>query len=655
MNTTRLGSTFEPLEPRCVPTAFGVPWADPSRLTLSFTPDNTPALSGPSTLHSKLNAVAPPAAWQREILRAFQTWAAFTNVNIGLVADGGQPLGALGAPQGDKRFGDVRVAAAPMSAGVVGSASPFSWSGTTLGGDLFLNSNAPYRAGGSGAGYDLYSVALHEAGHVLGLDHSADPRSVMAGRYSDRTNPLDGCCCPGCLSRTGLTAGDVAAVRAMYGTRTPDAADAAGGNDSFARAGGIPSAGALTGRLSTEGDLTTASDVDFYRFTTPLGLGLTGLSIRLKAEGLSLLTPKVTVYDAAGRVVASGVSYDPTNNDVLVRVANPRGLSTYFVKVEGATDDVFGIGGYQLDVGFEYWGVLNTLNPVLSLTAPVLDLGRDDLLGNAVSLLPRVGAEADARFDYTHRASVESSSDVDSYRVRAPGGAGPVNLNVMVWALEEQGLRPRVKVFDAAQRPVAFRVLANEAGVMSVVVPNAAAGAEYFIQVSGQDGSRGGYFLGVDFNRLAPPTFDGIGTGTLQPGSSTTATLDVTRDGVFQFALGAEALAAGGGGVTLTVTDEAGRVVATVSGDGGRLAATRVTYLAAGRYTLRYDYRPTGGTSAAVRFQLALLRLSEGVGPYATDSTASGEGQFQESESHNAGYSYSGHSTSFWSGEAYYF
>ena len=57
---------------------------------------------------------------------AFQTWAVQTNLNIGLVADGGQPLGTNGAVQGDARFGDIRVAAAPRLAGTWWPAPPRS-------------------------------------------------------------------------------------------------------------------------------------------------------------------------------------------------------------------------------------------------------------------------------------------------------------------------------------------------------------------------------------------------------------------------------------------------------------------------------------------------------------------------------------------------
>src|SRR6185312_16909960 len=105
----------------------------------------------------------------------------------------------------------------------------------------------------------------------------------------------------------------------------------------------------IPGRLDAAGDLTTAADVDYYKFTVPLLGGLTGISVRLSADGQSLLTPSVTVYNSGGRVVASGKSTDPTNNDISLRFGSSLFGGSYYVKVDGATAD-FGTGGYQLTV-----------------------------------------------------------------------------------------------------------------------------------------------------------------------------------------------------------------------------------------------------------------------------------------------------------------
>src|SRR6476646_1284185 len=127
---------LERLEDRYAPSTSGIAWPDNQHLTLSFVPDGTPVGNSSSNLFRTLNAVAPTATWEREILRAFQTWAASANLNIGVVADGGQPLGATGAVQGDTRFGDIRIAAVPLAPGTLITNTSFQWSGTTWSGDL---------------------------------------------------------------------------------------------------------------------------------------------------------------------------------------------------------------------------------------------------------------------------------------------------------------------------------------------------------------------------------------------------------------------------------------------------------------------------------------------------------------------------------------
>src|SRR5437016_13530643 len=127
MNCPRLALTR--LDDRCVPATWGNPWPDAGRLTLSFAPDGTDVGGTPSELYRLFDGPAPaPSAaepWKGEVLRAFQTWAAAANINLRVVADGGQPLGAAGAPQGDVRFGDVRVVAYPMAPEALALATPY--------------------------------------------------------------------------------------------------------------------------------------------------------------------------------------------------------------------------------------------------------------------------------------------------------------------------------------------------------------------------------------------------------------------------------------------------------------------------------------------------------------------------------------------------
>ncbi len=92
---------FEHLEERLTPTTMGTPWLAPDQLTVSFAPDGTLINQASSNLFQSLNAQNSTAAWKLQVLKALQTWAVNANINIGVVADGGQPLGTPGLIQGD--------------------------------------------------------------------------------------------------------------------------------------------------------------------------------------------------------------------------------------------------------------------------------------------------------------------------------------------------------------------------------------------------------------------------------------------------------------------------------------------------------------------------------------------------------------------------
>jgi hypothetical protein len=133
---------LEVLEGRAVPATFGVPWADPSRLTLSFAPDGAAIAAHSSSLFQTLNSQQPTATWQREILQAFQTWAVQANINVGLVSDGGEAFGTAGPAQHDPRFGDIRLGAQSMSSDALSISVPNDPTlSSTWGGDVLINSN----------------------------------------------------------------------------------------------------------------------------------------------------------------------------------------------------------------------------------------------------------------------------------------------------------------------------------------------------------------------------------------------------------------------------------------------------------------------------------------------------------------------------------
>ena len=247
--TTKL--TLTTFEDRIVPATYGIPWVG-HNVTVSFAPDGTQVDTGTSNLASSFAAAGlTTSQWQGEILRAFQSWSGPANLNFGVVSDSGAPEGAPGFTQGADNFGDIRVFARPLGAGVLAITAPPGNSAGTRAGDIVLNSTYLFGIGASGtpgtttATYDLFSTLVHEAGHSLGLgDNPSDPTSAMYYLYQG--------------TRTGPSAADFALLTGMYGVRVADRFDAAASNGSMATATQMPATGG-TSTLYLTADLTAAA------------------------------------------------------------------------------------------------------------------------------------------------------------------------------------------------------------------------------------------------------------------------------------------------------------------------------------------------------------------------------------------------------------
>ena len=618
---------FENLERRDVPAVLAAPWADPTHLTLSFAPDGTQIAGHVSGLFTALNAQQPTATWEQMILQAFQTWAVQANINISLTSDSGAAFGTPGPSQHDPRFGDIRVGAQAMSPDVMAITVPGNpdVSGSWTGDVLF---NTQYRYGDGG--YNLFSVALHEAGHALGLDDSTDPKSVMYGQYQNAAS---------------LSSGDIAAIQALYGARAPDLHEGSGGDDSPNKAATIQPPGSFDGStpLVVFGDISSVKDLDYYTFRGPSGY--TGpVTIRLQSAGISLLTTKLTILDASGKIVGQPKAASGFGDVVTLSMANVSPNATYTVLVQGATSGAFGIGHYGLAVSFDgrnkvapatldtvLRGDYQTLGPNdidALLRDPTHALVNnhqhsDDTPGTALRLTSTPGYPTNTHYDAV--GSLVDKSDVNVYRIQTPNGSGSKAnvLTVTLRSLAPGGVAPRVTLVDETLTPLTsgqVRVLANGDGVYTIQATGLNAGGNIYLEVNSAASpaaAPGNYAIEARFGTVAASLTD-FASGTVAPTAPTNYHLYIGETQLFRFLLSAGPSGTPGGSVEVTIRDAAGHIVADLTSAAGDVVSAPALLLIPGSYTLQVV--ATGGTSAHT-YDLSGQEISDPIGPTISDPT----------------------------------
>ena len=500
---------IESLETRRLLALFGNPWPEARSLTVSYPADGTPIGERPSELREMLDAVADRQQWQEVSLRAFQTWAYHADINVGLRPDHGLPFGAPGLSVGDPRFGDFRIGAIPQT-GVLANALPFQINAGTFSGDILLNSSIGYTfhdwddgtppGPESPAGFDLFSVLLHETGNALGLDDNRDAGSVMFANYTE--------------PKGTLTQPDIDAIRSLYGARSDPFESA--GNGTLRAATLVPVPLGFdpdSETLDVDGTLAGGDDVDVYRFS--LRGGRDEARVTLHAAGLSLLQANVEVLDVDGKVLVSGASRSVFENDVVLDLQGLAAHDVLFARISPKDGGVYSVGDYRLRFdprapatrasdpapGHHEAGIESLWKHFAPADG---EYGDDETAGDAADMPAAAGIDTRTRFQ-THaslrRPDTDLPTDVDVWKVTSPASfSGPMAVHVS--PVGANGVDLRVRILDVNGEPVGASGYLRPDGTWTLELAQPAASTDYFIRVSVDPGSIvdvGNYVASAEF------------------------------------------------------------------------------------------------------------------------------------------------------------
>ena len=604
MKRKKLG--LERLETRDTPAAFGIPWSDAQNITLSFAPDSTQISGASSTLFAHMQADGlSTSAWEGQVLRAVQSWTSRGNLNIGVVSDSGADLSTAGLAQGDPRFGDIRIGMRALDPSVLALTTPPAGVADTSGGDIILNSNLHFSVGAKAGSYDLYSVVAHELGHSLGLTDNTTASSVMCESFQG--------------IRTGISALDVTSLDALYGARKADAFDTGHRNTTLATASALSFSSA--GVLYVRGDITTSSDVDYYKFTTPAKKAMQGsAAFDLTSTGISLLAADVSLLDSGGHVLAT-YSSGGSPGTLLTFSQTLSSSTTYYLTVKPTAGSAFNVGAYEASIVLTPATGTAAADPITQVIAPTYatDGGTSQTFATATTLQPVAGTTSQAH--YRQFAQLSDSSDSNFFKVKSPTTTtGKTNLLVSIRSMS-MGLPPILQFTDATGKVLQAQQVSGTLAGRVYELTNVPAGTTYGIQVVSA-----GFLVALKYEVEADFLTTTVvqtpaATGTLSSTNTTMYhTLVINQPQLISCSLLAQASGASSPSyVWMQLYDKAGNTIGLWLAQTG-LISTESLLLQPGEYAFkiwaRFDSGDTGLT-----YSLSLSSVSDPIGVALADPT----------------------------------
>ncbi|XP_040195249.1 collagenase 3-like [Rana temporaria] len=140
----------------------------------------------------------PPAEVDKAIQKAFRVWSEVTPLQFIRLQNGTADIKIV---FGVREHGDFFPFDGPS--GVLAHAFP---PGDHIGGDIHFDEEETWTVNVSD--YNLFSVAVHEIGHSLGLDHSGNPRALMFPFYTHFSSEV-----------FTLPTDDILGIQELYGSK----------------------------------------------------------------------------------------------------------------------------------------------------------------------------------------------------------------------------------------------------------------------------------------------------------------------------------------------------------------------------------------------------------------------------------------------------